>query len=213
MENPFTNDPKWSRHIHIMDRAVWHDLLSRAGIDQLHHPDLWAAKGLDRTTQLSQFLDDDLLLKLVDLLSHGTTGGLQPNEPCADSFFSYNWNDTQEVDSIFLDLAKEGVFNWRDTKRLPRDQQWWQEIERQIKRIPKFVLFMGAHGLGNTQERELNVAAQIRKPIILVRIKTFASSVWDSSLSETNRRILASYFPIDMGNADSLEKLNLEIRL
>jgi hypothetical protein len=90
-----------------------------------------------------------------------------------DVFVSYNRRDLPFVQKLADRLRIRGVRPWLDVERLPPGQAWNPAIRNIIKTAPAALFFIGIHGLGRWQERELRLCLVERRrglallPVIL----------------------------------------------
>ena len=75
-----------------------------------------------------------------------------------DVFCSYHWRDHASVEPIARKLLDRGLRVFLDRWYLAAGQPWPQALERAIERCSAVVVFVGAHGMGPWQQREMYLA-------------------------------------------------------
>src|SRR5262245_3001795 len=75
-----------------------------------------------------------------------------------DAFLSYNWRDHEAVEQVASSLQKRDLRVFLDRWYLPAGIPWVRILEDSIGSCRAVVVFVGAHGLGNWQQRESNLA-------------------------------------------------------
>ncbi len=72
-----------------------------------------------------------------------------------DVFLCYNSQDKPEVEAIANQLKQKGLKPWLDEQELRPGFSWQESVEDEIKKIKSAAVFVGGHGLGHSQEREI----------------------------------------------------------
>ena len=78
--------------------------------------------------------------------------------PDYDVFLSYSWRDHEAVEVVARELTARELRVFLDRWYLTPGQSWRRELEGKLEQSAGAVIFLGASGLGNWQERELDVA-------------------------------------------------------
>jgi hypothetical protein len=71
-----------------------------------------------------------------------------------DCFLCHNSDDKQTVRSIYNEIKKEKLSPWMDESDM-RPGLWRPQLSKIIRTIRVFIVFLGPHGLGPTQEMEI----------------------------------------------------------
>jgi hypothetical protein len=72
-------------------------------------------------------------------------------------FFSYNREDSAKVTHVGEQLYRRGLVHWQDTRSLAPGQEWEGAVQTAIVKCPAAVVFLGPHGLGYWQVREIHL--------------------------------------------------------
>jgi hypothetical protein len=80
----------------------------------------------------------------------------QRGGPVFDAFLSHNSEDKAHVKQLALDLLKAGILPWLDVWELQPGQLWQPALYEQIHTIKAAVVCIGAFGVRNWQEQEIN---------------------------------------------------------
>jgi small GTP-binding protein len=72
-----------------------------------------------------------------------------------DVFLSYDSRDVDAVSAIAELLRTEGILPWMDRTALDGGARWYPALQDQITEVPAAAVFIGPHGRGPWQEREI----------------------------------------------------------
>jgi len=75
-----------------------------------------------------------------------------------DVFFSYNWRDRETVEQVARSLREKGLKPFLDRWYLVPGRLWPKKLEELLCTCGAVAIFLGPHGLGRWQAREMYVA-------------------------------------------------------
>src|SRR5262245_42565631 len=73
-------------------------------------------------------------------------------------FLSYNSKDREFVDMVRTRLKARGVLTFFDRSNLPKGVPWMPEVSKALEHSNAVAVFIGPHGLGDYQDREVQMA-------------------------------------------------------
>src|SRR2546425_1020242 len=82
--------------------------------------------------------------------------------PTPQLFLSYNSRDRAAVGTARRLLETRGVTTWMDRENLPLGLPWQREAEQALAQVEAVAVFIGPHGWGPWQEREVRYALSLQ---------------------------------------------------
>jgi hypothetical protein len=124
-----------------------------------------------------------------------------------NAFICYNRRDGEDIQRVREELHREGLTSWVDTD-MPGGVDWENRIRMAIHKSPCALVFLGTHGLGYYQVREIELLLR-RKAEEKDRFQVIPVTIGNGSYESTP---LASLNIIPLARSNDIKMLVRSVR-